>query len=54
LLEPASISERFVALKFRIGVDGELAVFGRIDLTASTRLRSSASGMPPTFIFTIV
>ena len=52
--QPARIGQRIVAAEFRIGVDRELAAsrqdrFHRLDAR-----RSSASAMPPTFIFTMV
>ena len=52
--QPARISKRVGAIEFRVGVDRKLRALGRIDFTASTRARSSASAMPPTFIFTMV
>ena len=63
LLEPAQLETARVRahklsassrLNLELASTASLPPFGRIDFTASTRCRSSASGMPPTFIFTMV
>ena len=62
LLEPAQlerrqrlgVGERLVAVEFGVGVDRELAAAAEDALHRLDAAQSSASGAPPTFIFTMV